>query len=101
MTAFRIFSRRTEVTACTIEIEHSERSLHAHVELDGAPALGPGDRVLVHGDPIRVRFGQKLVMRRDATVQRAGWLERQWTRLASRLELTELYEVSFTSGRLS
>jgi hypothetical protein len=93
--------RETHTTPCTIEIEHSERSLHAHVELDGAIALRPGDRVRVHGDPIRVRFGQSLVLRREATVERAGWLERQWTRLAARFELSELYEVSFTPGRLS
>ena len=54
----------------------------------------------VHGDPIRVRFGDKLVLHRNATVERAGWLERQWTRLAARFELSELYEVSFTAGRL-
>ena len=100
MSLLPLLSRRTIVTPCTIEIEHTERSLHAHVELDGAPALQPGDRVRVHGEPIRVRFGQKLVLRRDATVERAGWLERQWTRLAARFELSELYDVSFTSGRL-
>ena len=38
-------SRRSVVTPCTIEIEHSERSLHAHVALDGEPELRPGDRV--------------------------------------------------------
>ena len=38
---------------------------------------------------------------REATVERAGWLERQWTRLCARFELSELYEVSFTPGRLS
>ena len=100
MSLLPLLSRRTIVTPCTIEIEHTERSLHAHVELDCAPALQPGDRVRVHGEPIRVRFGQKLVLRRDATVERAGWLERQWTRLAARFELSELYDVSFTSGRL-
>lgn len=92
--------RRREDVPCTIEIEHSERSLHAHVALDGDLALQPGDRVRVHGDPIRVRFGQSMTLHRDATVERAGWLERQWTRLIARLELTELYEVSFTPGRL-
>lgn len=92
-------SRRSLVTPCTIEIEHTERSLHAHVALDGEPELQPGDRVRVHGDPIRVRFGDKLVLRRQATVERAGWLERQWTRLTARFELSELYEVSFTPGR--
>jgi len=93
--------RRREELGCTIEIEHSQSSLHAHVELDGDLALQPGDRVRVHGAPIRVRFGQKLILRRDATVERADWLERAWTRLTARLALTELYEVSFTPGRLS
>ncbi len=91
--------RRSLVTPCTIEIEHTERSLHDHVALDGEPELRPGDRVRVHGDPIRVRFGDVLTLRREATVERAGWLERQWTRLCARFELTELYEVSFTPGR--
>ncbi len=93
-------TRLKQQTPCTIEIEHSESSLHAHVALDGDIALRPGDRVRVHGEPIRVAFGQILVLRRDATVERAGWLERQWTRLASRFELSELYEVSFTPRRL-
>ena len=92
--------RRVQQLPCTIEIEHTERSLHAHVELDGDLALRPGDRVRVHGDPLRVRFGESLLLRREATVERAGWLERQWTRLAARFELSELYEVSFTGGRL-
>ena len=95
-----LIGRRIQQTPCTIEIEHSECSLHAHVELDDEIALRPGDRVRVHGDPVRVAFGQRLVLRREATVERAGWLERQWTRLAARFELAELYDVSFTSGRL-
>jgi hypothetical protein len=94
-------ARERCVTACTIEIEHTENSLHAHIDLDDQTAIRPGDRVRVHGDPIRVRFGDKLVLRREATVDRAGWLERQWTRIVSRLELADLYEVSFTQGHLS
>ena len=93
-------SRRTEVLPCTINIEHSATSLHAHVELDGEPEIWPGDRVCVLGDPIIVRFGQTLVLRRDARVERAGFLARQWTKLTASLALTELYEVSFTPGRL-
>ncbi len=100
MSRIAFLSRQTQQTPCTIEIEHTERSLHAHVELDHEIPLRPGDRVRVHGEPIRVTFGQKLVLRRDATVERAGWLERQWTRFAARFELSELYEVSFTPGRL-
>lgn len=101
MIAIPFIRRETQVTPCTIEIEHTERSLHAHVALDSGVALRPGDRVRVHGEPIRVLFGQSLVLRREATVERAGWLERQWTRLCGCFELSELYEVSFTPGRLS
>ncbi len=100
MTALPFLGRRVHHTPCTIEIEHTEESLHAHVDLDQQFDLRPGDRVQVHGDPIRVAFGEKLLLRREATVERAGWLERQFTRLASRLELSELYEVSFTTRRM-
>lgn len=92
-------ARREPPVACTIEIEHTEASLHAHVELDGEVAMRPGDRVRVLGPPIRVVFGEKLVLRREAMIVRAGWLERQWTRLVAHFELSDLYEVSFTQGR--
>jgi hypothetical protein len=100
MIAVPFLIRHRQDIACTIEIEHTERSLHAHVALDGEPALRPGDRVRVHGEPIRVRFGDRMTLHRNATVERAGWMERQWTRFAARFELSELYEVSFTPGRL-
>jgi hypothetical protein len=92
--------RRRQSVPCTIEIEHSASSLYAHVQLDDGTALGPGDRVQVHGAPIRMVFGERLVLRRDATVERAGWLEGQWTRFAASFGLSELFEVSFSSGRL-
>jgi hypothetical protein len=93
------FARRSHATHCTIEIEHSEDNLHAHVILDEEADMQPGDRVRVHGAPIRVTFGQRLTLRRPATVERAHWLERQWTRFAARFELTELYEISFSPRR--
>jgi hypothetical protein len=83
---------------CTLEVEHSFDSLHAHVELDGTPPIGPGDRVVVHGAPITVGFGERLVERRTATWIRAHPLERAWTRLTGGLELMELCEFSFSSG---
>ena len=46
-----------------------------------------------------ILYGEKLVLERQATVTRAGPLERMMTKLAARLERTELYEVSFSSGR--
>jgi uncharacterized Zn finger protein len=94
-----MFARRAVETPCTVAVEHTNESLSAHVELDGDIAINPGDRVLVHGAPIRVAFGECLRVRRTATVQRANRLEQAWTRLRSRFELGELYEVSFSTRR--
>jgi len=89
--------RRFEIP-CRIAVEQSEAHFHAHVELDGEIAIRPGDQVRVQGDPIRVPFGQSLVIDRIATVTRAGPIKRAVTRLAAYFDLAELYEVSFTSG---
>lgn len=99
--AMPFLSRTRQWTACTIDIEHSESSLHAHVELDEEGPLEPGDRVFVEGPPIHVDFGQRIVLRRPARIERAGWLERQLTKIAARFALYQLYEVSFSDGRLS
>ena len=90
--------RSTIIVTCTIEVENTFDSLHAHVELHGGHEIEPGDEVLVHGDPIRVSYGQKFTLHREATVTRAGPINRFLTKLAARFELTELYEVSFSSG---
>lgn len=92
-------TRRTFETRCTIEIEHSADHLHAHVELAGDVRMMPGDKVLVHGEPIQVPFGERRVLHRHATVARASALGRWWTKVSSALLLTELYEVSFTPRR--
>jgi hypothetical protein len=86
-------------TACRIAIEQSPEHFHAHVELAGDIAIYPGDRVRVHGAPIRIPFGHSAVHERVATVTRAGPLLRAWTRLTAYLDLTELYEVSFNPGK--
>jgi hypothetical protein len=49
---------------------------------------------------VMVQFGERAVFDRPATVERAGLLRRAWTRFAANFELGELYEVSFTPGRL-
>jgi hypothetical protein len=84
---------------CTIEIENTPDSLHAHVELDGDFAVQPGDEVQVIDAPSHPPYGEKIVVRRTAVVTRAGALERLWTRLVGDFELTELYDVSFTERR--
>lgn len=83
---------------CTLEVEHTFDSLHAHVELDGNPLIEPGDRVNVHGEAVSVPFGERVVLRRSATVTKASGLERLWTRLTGRFEFMELLEFSFSSG---
>jgi hypothetical protein len=96
----KLFSSEAFDTPCRIEIEQSAEHFHAHVELEGNIDIQPGDRVRVHGDPISVAFGESVIFHRQATVRRAGSLRRAWTRIASNFELAELYEVSFTPGRL-
>lgn len=88
-------------TPCRIEVEHSDEHLHAHVELEGDVSIEPGDKVCVQGPPVRVPFGGRLVEHRIATVTKATALMRAWTRARARFELTELYELSFSGGRLS
>ena len=84
---------------CTVELSNTAETLHAHVELDGIE-VGPGDEVLVHDAPFIVAFGEHTIYQRSATVSRASWFARVWTRLCSRFELTALYEVSFSPDRL-
>ena len=86
---------------CTVEIEQTSETLHAHVLLDGDIDIRPGDEVLVHDAPTEVAFGERLVVRRTATVVRGSALDRLWARIEGYLELTELYEVSFSDGRAS
>jgi hypothetical protein len=96
----RLFSRQRIETGCTIEIAHTNESLHAHVALDDAADIGPGDRVLVHGAAVQVPFGQEISLRRPATVFKAGLIERAWVRFCASFELCELYEVTFSPGRI-
>jgi hypothetical protein len=83
---------------CTLEIEVSQASLHAHVELEGIH-IEPGDSVRVHAAPIEVGFDGRLQYRSRATVTRASRLARAWTRFAGMFELGELYEVGFSARR--
>ena len=96
---FSFFAQPAIELPCTIDIEHTNDSFHAHVVLDGDIAIGPGDRVRVHGDPISVAFGDKRHERRRATIQPAGYIRRAWTKFTARFLMGELYEVSFTPRR--
>jgi hypothetical protein len=99
MSMIWIGARKTFDVPCTVEIEQTPETLHAHVVLDGDIQINPGDEVMVHDAPTHVAFGERLVVRRIATVSRGGPLDRLRARIEGYLELTELYEVSFSDGR--
>ena len=90
---------RRFATPCTVEIACDGESLHAHVRLDGVE-VGPADKVRVHEAPAHIRFGERRTLVTRATVTRANGLERLMTKLSARLQLTELFEVSFSPGAL-
>lgn len=91
-------ARRTFDVPCTVEVEHTNESLHAHVTFKAEVRIEPGDEVEVHGPPIEVPFGEKGFFQRTATVHKATWLGRRWATFTGRFELMELCEFSFTSG---
>lgn len=91
--------RRRFDVGCTVEVSHKFESLHAHVAFDGDVPIYPGDEVLVHGAPIAPAYGEEVVERRRATVIRATWPERLWTRMTGDLEFMELMEFSFTERK--
>ncbi len=96
-----MIGRKSFDVPCTVEIEQTSETLHAHVVLDGDIEIEPGDEVMVHDAPTSVPFGERLVVRRTATVVRGGLLGKMRARIEGYLELTELYEVSFSDGRAS
>lgn len=83
-------------TPCRVEVELSDEYCRANVVLAHDYEIGPGDRVRVHGAPIRVGFGERRVEQRIATVERASTALRLWTKFAGHFAMAELYEVSFT-----
>jgi len=99
MNVLQAFGRQRFEFPCSVEIENTPESLHAHVELDADFVVEPGDEVQVIDAPDLPPFGDRILVRRRAVVTRAGAVERLWTRLVGNLELTELYDVSFTERR--
>lgn len=88
--------RRTEQAPCTVEVSHTFESLHAHVRFDNGAVVHPGDAVLVHGAPVMAAYGEVVRESRTATITRATWAERLWTRLTGDFEFMELCEFSFS-----
>ena len=84
---------------CTVTVSHTFEDLSAHVVLEGDIGIEPGDQVKVHGAAINPPYGHVQEERRLATVTRASWLERAWTRLTGDLDCLSLLDVSFTDSR--
>ena len=91
-----LFSRAIETAPCTVEVSHTFESLHAHVRFNNGAIVHPGDEVLVHGEPILASYGEVLSEERTATIRRAFFFERIWTRLVGGLEFMEICEFSFS-----
>ena len=85
---------RTVEVPCTVEIERNADTFYANAIPEGVE-LRPGDRVIVHGAPGHVAFGEHLRFETRATVIRAGALTRWWTQWVAIFELTELYHCGF------
>ena len=85
--------KRIEVP-CVVDIEQTPQSLHAHVIPEGIE-IGPGDRMIVHGAPSRIGYGEQLSLRCSATVIKATVFGRLWTQFTGLLEFAALYEVGF------
>mgnify|MGYP006296342419 CR=1 FL=1 len=81
---------------CTVEVSHKFESLHAHVRFNDGSVVHPGDSVVVHGAPVMAPYGEVVTEDREATITRATWLERAWTRLTGDIEFMELCEFSFS-----
>jgi hypothetical protein len=61
---------------------------------------GPGDTVIVYGAPPGIAHGLSGSFACRAQLIPATWVQRRWVRLTAYLGLTELYEVSFSDGRV-
>ncbi len=85
-------SRQVQLT-CDIDIGQSWESLHAHAIPEGVD-IEAGDVVIVH-DTSDALSAAQYVGKRNATLIRAGFWRRHWTRFSSIFELTELFEVGF------
>ena len=91
-----ILTREKEQVPGTVEVSHRFESLHAHVRFNNGAVVHPGDEVLVHGTPVMAAYGEGVIEDRTATIPRASWRGRQWTRLTGDLEFMELCEFSFS-----
>jgi hypothetical protein len=85
---------RVITVPCTVEIEQTFDSLHAHAVPEGI-TLRPGDRVVVNNPPAVPEFGGMTSYETTATVYRAGPFTQLWMEVRAFAELAELYHCGF------
>ncbi len=90
---------RKETMACRIAVERTNEHFCAHTVYSGGPAFGAGDSVRVNGPVITAETGDRFIERRTAHVRRAGPIRRTLVKLIAILEISGLYEVSFSGRR--
>jgi hypothetical protein len=78
---------------CEIDIEQTWESLHAHA-IPQDVEIEPGDVIIVHATEANAAC-ERYTGQASATLIRAGFWRRHWTRFSSIFELAELYEVGF------
>ncbi len=81
-----------------MEVSHTFESLHAHVRFDDRSVVHPGDEVLVHGAPVVAAYGEVVREERTATITRATWLERLWTRADRRFRVHGALRIQLLRG---
>lgn len=96
-----LLTRTHETAPCTVTISHRFEELSAHVRFNNGAVVHPGDTVQVQGPEIMAPYGEIVSEERVATITRASWLERQWTRWTGDFEFMELCEFSFSEEVLS
>ena len=94
-------TRTKESAPCVVTISHRFEELSAHVKFTNGAVVNPGDSVLVHGSEIMAPYGELVEEERLATITRASWVEKQWTRWTGDFEFMELCEFSFSEEVLS
>jgi len=88
------FHRRRSRVPCRIDYERTHDHLHAHVELERV-LLEAGDAFRIEDAPTSIEYGERRTVESAAVVERASWPRRQWTRIAGRFNIHELYDVGF------
>jgi hypothetical protein len=79
---------------CSVQIEQSPEYFFAYATPEGVD-IGPGDRVIIHGAPSHIGYGESVTLQCTATVIRAGLFGRFWARVDGMLSLLQLFEVGF------